>query len=159
MRYHGDPTAQWLLGKQKQVTISLNDMSSLSDAISKFVSARKDVQEAAAEAVEILCAEGEKIAKSYCPVDTGELQNSITHKTEVIGGKVEGVIEAGTDHAMFVEFGTGVKGKGTYPGDDKAWEYDVKRQNWQGRPANPFMYYTARDISQKAEEILNGDNH
>ena len=56
-----------------------------------------------ARALEIIGGKAETYAKQLCPVDTGNLRNSITHKqfdenTEVIGTNVE--------YAPYVELGT-----------------------------------------------------
>ena len=60
------------------------------------------VTEAIVRAFEICGGKAETYAKQLCPVDTGRLRNSITHKqegtdTEVIGTNVE--------YAPYVEFG------------------------------------------------------
>ena len=71
-----------------------------------FISHAKDVleaeQAAKAKALEIIGGKAESYAKKICPVDTGNLRNSITHQqydenTEVIGSNVE--------YAPFVELG------------------------------------------------------
>lgn len=71
-----------------------------------FKSYRKEVMEAEraakARALEIIGGKAETYAKRGCPVDTGNLRNSITHQqydenTEVIGTNVE--------YAPFVELG------------------------------------------------------
>lgn len=71
-----------------------------------FKSYRKEVmaaeQAAKARALEIIGGRAETYAKRECPVDTGNLRNSITHQqydenTEVIGTNVE--------YAPFVELG------------------------------------------------------
>lgn len=61
------------------------------------------LQAAKARALEIIGGKAETYAKQLCPVDTGNLRNSITHKqfdenTEVIGTNVE--------YAPYVELGT-----------------------------------------------------
>ena len=72
-----------------------------------FISHAKDVleaeQAAKAKALEIIGGKAESYAKKICPVDTGNLRNSITHQqydenTEVIGTNVE--------YAPYVELGT-----------------------------------------------------
>ena len=47
----------------------------------------------------------EELAKRFAPVDTGRLKNSI-HLTPMHSGATEYVLAAGTDYAVFVEFGT-----------------------------------------------------
>lgn len=72
-----------------------------------FTSNRKEVIAAAdaakTRALEIMGGKAETYAKAICPVDTGNLRNSITHQqydenTEVIGSNVY--------YAPFVELGT-----------------------------------------------------
>lgn len=92
------------------------------------------------------------------------------YETSVRGGGIWAVV-AGTDHAMFVEFGTGVIGKaqpykGTLPegvtweyasgktirqlADGRyGWFYKGKDGNWyftEGMPSRPFMYNTANEL-------------
>ena len=71
-----------------------------------FISHAKDVlngmEKAKATALEIIGGKAESYAKELCPVDTGNLRNSITHQqmdenTEVIGTSVE--------YAPYVELG------------------------------------------------------
>ena len=71
-----------------------------------FISHAKDVltaeQAAKEKALEIIGGKAESYAKRLCPVDTGNLRNSITHEqfdesTEVIGTNVE--------YAPYVELG------------------------------------------------------
>ena len=65
--------------------------------------ALKGMDKAKAQALEIIGGKAEGYAKKLCPVDTGNLRNSITHarydeNTEVIGTNVE--------YAPYVELGT-----------------------------------------------------
>jgi len=78
-----------------------------------FKSYKKQVldatQEAMNRALEIIGGKAESYAKKLCPVDTGNLRNSITHqqkddKTEVIGTNVE--------YAPYVELGHHTPGGG-----------------------------------------------
>jgi phage gpG-like protein len=60
------------------------------------------LEKAEAKALEIVGGKAESYAKMLCPVDTGRLRNSITHKqydenTEVVGSNVE--------YAPYVELG------------------------------------------------------
>lgn len=162
---HGKTTV-----KSKVFSIDLFDEKSIGDAIKEYIGNRLDIQEAALEAVEALCAEGERKAKEEAPVDEGELRDSITHAVTVKNGKVEGTITASTDHAMFVEFGTGIVGASDpHPYNYLGWEYDVNGHGidgWTypkngrfyhtlGQPSNPFMYRTAKYLTENAERILN----
>ena len=80
-------------------------------------------------------------------VDTGDLKASGAVAVEVSGNQVSAEVSYGTNHAMFSEFGTGVRGEGTYPYDlpqegvpiTGSWIYDYKKQNWQGHPSHPYL--------------------
>lgn len=87
-------------------------------------------------------------ARAICPVDTGELQSSIdVESVALTGTKVEGSVSATAPHAGFVEYGTGLRGAGTYPYDlpttgvpfTGAWQYDFRGRGWQGMAARPYM--------------------
>ncbi len=70
-------------------------------------------------AAEIIGGKAESYAKMLCPVDTGNLRNSITHTTEDDGHTV--VIGSTVYYAPFVELGTGrnaegANGRGTREG-------------------------------------------
>jgi HK97 gp10 family phage protein len=87
-------------------------------------------------------------ARSICPVDTGELRDSIVVVPPVVeGSTVVGGVAATAGHAAFVEFGTGLRGMGTYPGPlpqegvpfTGSWVYDYKHQKWVGHASQSFM--------------------
>ncbi len=152
MKYSGTPLFDFLVGKNKKVTINLNDNVSIKKSMSLLDSVDKDIKQALYDEVERLCQIGEDKAKSMVHVDSGELQTSIKHTVKVQKKKIKGTVTAGTDHAMFQEFGTGVIGKGTYPGDDGGWVYDYRNQNWQGHKSNHFMYDAAREMERAMKD-------
>jgi hypothetical protein len=88
-------------------------------------------------------------AQAIAPVgETGDFRDSIhTASVEVVGTAVNGRVVNDSDHAGFVEFGTGLRGEGTYPYDlpesgvpiTGSWIYDYKKQNWQGHAAQPTL--------------------
>lgn len=98
-----------------------------------FISYKKEVQDAVQaatdRALEICGGKAEGYAKRLCPVDTGNLRNSITHqqwddKTEIIGTNVE--------YAPFVELGTVKMGARPYlrpAAENHAAEYKQVFQN------------------------------
>lgn len=65
-------------------------------------------------------------AKRLCPVDTGQLRNSI----EV--AEMENGVSIGTnvEYAPYVEYGTGQKGDTSV----------AHREDWPGMPPQPFLY-------------------
>ncbi len=86
-------------------------------------------------------------ALAFVPVDTGELRDSIGSVVELHGLVVNGTIFAGAEHAIFVEFGSGLRGAASDHGAlpttgipiTDAFVYNYRDPNWQGYPARPFM--------------------
>jgi HK97 gp10 family phage protein len=102
---------------------------------------------------------GVEICKQECPVDFGDLRDSI--KYEVKGEKV--TISATEEYLGFVEFGFGAKGDG-HPSievssysDREGWiYYDDKRGEFRfssGQPSNPFMWRTAQALKEEIPQI------
>lgn len=111
-----------------------------------------------------------------CPVNNGELRNSI--KTRVEGDK--GYVYTTLPYAQYVEFGTGRKGAADHAGispyvhpsytmepwwipEDKLSESAIKHYHWvvievngkryyrsDGQAAQPFMYQGAKKTEKKA---------
>lgn len=88
-------------------------------------------------------------AKGLAPVDTGTLRNSI--KMNYDSNKKEGKVYTNNDYATYVEFGTGIRGNGSYPDSNKNLTYN---QNWKGQVAQPYMYPALQFGKSKAQEIL-----
>ncbi len=96
-------------------------------------------------------------SQTLVPVDTGELVSSGGRTTEWKGTKVQGAVFYTSEHASFVEFGTGLIGSGTYPFElpqsgvpiTGSWVYDYKHQNWQGMRAQPYLR-PSLDLSKAA---------
>ena len=95
--------------------------------------------EACLRALERCGLQGEGYAKDLCPVDTGALRNSISHK--VVDSEPAVYIGTNAEHGGYVELGTGryaVTGGGTpkshwvYMGDDGKFHI--------GKPMKPRPY-------------------
>lgn len=115
-------------------------------------------------------------AKALAPVDTGNLAGSIHMKVTKRGNNWEGRVYTNLQYAPFVEFGTGIKGDGTYPYKvkglnltyrDTPWVYTTDNENFyytKGQVAQPYMYpaleqnkKNIRNIfKQKVKEQLKG---
>ena len=115
----------------KKIIINLSQKS-IQDAISQIKSYQNDLTYKCQLLAEKLSERGVEIARLQLSdldaVFTTELISSIhaEYKGNVKGGGIWAVV-AGTDHAMFVEFGTGIVGKRSpYPGklpDGVTWDY------------------------------------
>lgn len=121
--------------------------------------------------VEALTDEGVKIAKlEVQQLDafyTGELWNSIEGYYSPTYNV--GIIKAGAYYAAYVEFGTGVVGKGSPHPNPQGYQYDVNQhgdEGWvyyddesgkfrwtKGFKSRPFMYNTARQLEKECKKI------
>lgn len=82
---------------------------------------------------------GLDVAVSMVPVDTGELLGSMALVRE---GASHYLVIAGSSHAAFVEFGTGVVGKGSYPATLPAgWQYEAMWSPWAHDADDPSAWY------------------
>lgn len=98
-----------------------------------------------------LVAEG--YAKKLCPVDTGNLQNSITHVVD----EQESAVIIGTDseYGGYVELGTGIYAEGG--GRPTPWGDQDAKGNWhytRGNKAQPFLKPAAADHAGQYRDIL-----
>ena len=93
-------------------------------------------------------------AKMLCPVDTGQLRNSIKTRIRQEGAELVGEVYTAAEHARYVELGTGPRGEANHEGIDpeiaakvtyspKGWTYrnkDGEFRHTKGMPARPFLY-------------------
>ena len=95
------------------------------------------------EKCELLCQKlaeiGVDAAVATVSVETGELKDSIRFEKS---NDKEYLVIVENDHAALVEFGTGVVGQGTYPGELPAgWGYDERRTPAAHDPIDPTTWY------------------
>lgn len=115
------------------------------------------MQEAALRALEKCGLTAEGYAKNLCPVDTGNLRNSITHQVD----EDEPAAYIGTDaeYAAYVELGTGQY----YPGGRPTpWVYQDAKGNWHmthGQRAQPYLKPAVADHAQTYKDIIEGEMH
>ena len=101
------------------------------------------------------CLVVENEAKRLCPVDTGDLRNSITH--EVDDGV--GIVGTNKEYAPYVEYGTGifaVEGNGR----DTPWSYQDDKGNWHttiGQKPQPFLEPAARIKKKLVIKVFNDE--
>lgn len=93
------------------------------------------------DCMEQACILVENQAKINCPVDTGQLRQSITHDTTVENNELVGIVGTNVEYAPYVEYGTGifaVKGDGR----KDRWSYQDAEGNWHstiGQRPQPFL--------------------
>lgn len=111
-------------------------------------------------------------AKALAPADTGLLRESIHMQVKDTGKAIEGRVYTNTEYAAYVEFGTGIKGNGTYPYQveglnleyrNKGWAYyDEDKGEWiytKGQKAQPYMYPALKQNEKAIKKILKNGVH
>ncbi len=89
------------------------------------------------EALNKACILVENDAKRKCPVDTGQLRQSITH---TINGAT-GIVGTNVEYAPYVEYGTGIFAAAGNGRQDR-WSYEDAEGNWHstiGQHPQPFL--------------------
>lgn len=122
-----------------------------------------DIRETVVEATKLVHAQ----AKELAPVDTGQLAGSIHMNTKKTATGYEGRVYTNLEYAMYVEFGTGVKGNGTYPYKIKGLNLSYKDKGWlyfsdkedkyiftTGQAAQPFMYPALKMHEKHIKDLL-----
>ena len=102
---------------------------------------------------------GERVrarAVLLCPVNTGELRNSIK-VTRVSPGKI--TVGTNKEYAVYVEYGTGTLGDNSVPHTSKQeWRWQDEQGNWHishGTPAQPFLRPAAKE--REVREIVEAE--
>ena len=108
-------------------------------------------------------------AKDLCPVDLGQLRNSIRTTTRKSKYKVNALVHTNTEYAAYVEFGTGKVGETTpvankYPGPlsykQTKWRARIPDVGWRyvaGQSAQPFLYPALKNNESKVRDNIAND--
>ena len=110
------------------------------------------MQQSALRALEKCGLTAEGYAKNLCPVDTGNLRNSITHTVDE--EEPAAYIGSNAEYAAYVELGTGKYVSGGRP---TPWVYQDEKGNWHrtnGQKAQPYLKPAVADHSQTYRKII-----
>lgn len=113
------------------------------------------MHEAAARALEKCGLVAEGYAKKLCPVDTGNLRNSITHTVDE--QEPAAIIGTNNEYAAYVELGPGKYAEGGRP---TPWVYQDAKGNWHmthGQRAQPFLKPAVADHAAQYRDILESE--
>lgn len=108
------------------------------------------LKQKAQTALEVCGQTAEGYAVTNCPVDTGNLRNSITHK---IDGD-ECYIGTPVEYGVYIEYGTGVSAAG---GRKTPWVYKDSKGDWHmtnGQRARPFIKPAIADHVNEYKNII-----
>lgn len=119
---------------------------------------REEFQAACLRALEKCGLTAEGYAKMLCPVDTGNLRNSITHLVAQDEQAVYiGVPQGPTSYGIYLELGTGKY----YPGGRPTpWVYQDAQGNWHlthGQRAQPYLKPAVADHVAQYSGIIEGE--
>lgn len=114
-------------------TVTIKNIDRLTQRLNKI--ANMELKKTMRDATKVVHAQ----AKELAPVDTGNLAGSIHQEVKVKGENLEGRVFTNVEYAPYVEFGTGVKGNGSYPYDIEGLDLAYK-EDWAGMVAQPYMY-------------------
>lgn len=110
--------------------------------------------EAVAKALEIIGQAAERYAKELCPVDTGNLRNSISHEVD----DTTVYVGTNTEYAPYVEFGTGIYAEGG--GRPTPWRYQDDKGEWHttsGMQPQPFLGPSIDNHIQEYKQFLENE--
>lgn len=112
----------------------------------------EEFEAACQRALERCGMQAEGYAKDLCPVDTGNLRNSISHKVD--DAEPAAYIGTNSEYGPYVELGTGQY----YPGGRKTpWNYQDAKGKWHrtsGQKAQPFLKPAVADHAQTYRNII-----
>lgn len=110
----------------------------------------EELPEKLAQALAQACVYVQDSAKENCPVDSGQLRNSIAYSVDE--DSLTGQVGTNVEYAPYVEMGTGIYADG---GRQTPWCYMGRdgQFHWtSGHPAQPFL---APALEENKENILN----
>lgn len=172
------------MARKKTISMNCLSQSSIQNAIKQLRAYQDSLTYKCQMVAQKLAEKGVEIARvQIADLDAIFNQDLIKSIHSEYVGSVKGggvwAVVAGTDHAMFVEFGTGIVGQEhPYPGefpDGVTWNYasgKTIRQfadgrygwfypgddgNWyftEGMPSRPFMYYTSLQLMKLVEKTV-----
>lgn len=117
--------------------------------------AREALEAACLRALEKCGLTADGYAKLLCPVDTGNLRNSITHQVQPT--ELACYIGTNSEYGAYVELGTGKY----YPGGRPTpWVYQDAQGNWHlthGQRAQPYLKPAVADHAAQYRDIIEGE--
>lgn len=93
-------------------------------------------------------------AKELAPFDTGRLKGSIRMKVDVKDSNVIGKVYTNLEYAPYLEFGTGIRGDGSYSYSPDGLNLTYKK-DWKGMKARPYMYPALKGAENYVKTMIN----
>ena len=128
-------------------TVTIKNIDRLIQRLNRI--ADMELEEKMKEAVTLVHGQ----AKALAPVDTGNLAGSISMEINKKENDLEGRVYTNIQYAPYVEFGTGVKGNGSYPYDVNGLKLTY-HESWGGMVAQPYMYPALKENEKYIKELF-----
>jgi HK97 gp10 family phage protein len=108
-------------------------------------------------------------AKLLCPVDNGDLMNSIITSVKETSRGITATVSTNYETAPYVEFGTGRKGETTSVSDKYPGPLSYKQDKWkvnipdvgvrwiEGQPAQPYLYPALKNNEELVKKNIASD--
>lgn len=115
---------------------------------------KEEMLAATLRALEKCGLKAEGYAKRLCPVDTGNLRNSITHTVAEEMDSHVAYVGTNSKYAVYVELGTGKYYTGGRP---TPWVYQDAKGNWHltnGQRAQPYIKPAVADHVETYKKII-----
>lgn len=87
-------------------------------------------------------------AKYNAPVKTGDLRNSIKSDVKIDEDEIDGKVYTNKEESVYVEFGTGPTGRGTYKYTIKGFSLHYTATKWRVNIPGVGVRYIAGQVSQ-----------
>lgn len=117
-----------------------------------------DLKDTMVKATTIVHGQAKENANFQKGYQTGQLKGSIHMKVESKGKKCVGKVFTNNDHAVFVEFGTGMRGNGSYPYNIAGLKLEYKKA-WSGMKAQPYMYPALKQHEKYIRQLFKKEVH
>lgn len=114
----------------------------------------EELNAACLRALERCGSQAEGYAQDLCPVDTGNLRNSITHAVDE--SEKSAIIGTNSSYGPYVELGTGIYAEGG-GGRPTPWVYQDGKGEWhwtRGNQAQPFLKPAVADHAKTYKNIM-----
>ena len=112
-------------------------ISGLARLKAKIAELTPEIEQGLTDGINLGTSKVQSDAKTIAPVDKGTLKGSIhVRPAKREGGDIVGGVYTALEYAPYVEFGTGVRGAGSYPYDSKV---DLSYGSRPGQVAQPFL--------------------
>ena len=135
---------------------SVKGLSSLSSKLNRI--SELDLKKRVSKATALVHGQAVNNANFEKGYQTGDLKGSIHMETKKTSTGFQGRVYTNNDHAVYVEFGTGIRGNGSYPYDVDGLKLEYK-EDWAGMEAQPYLYPALDKHRKEVKNILSYGVH